>query len=451
MPRSVRSLWKKFKKKSKKLKQQQTQILDDENNRKTLTKEDLLVPIATINATSPNQRQQQLIHKLRLCSILFDWTDSKSDSEAKQSKRKQLMELTEIIKSSKKYLFSPVLGEVIGMLRCNMFRPLRPPAIATTMDMDENAHLHDPSWPHLQIVYEFFLRFIANVDVQQVLPFFNTSFLLQMLALFDSQDSRERDFLKTILHRMYSRFMSLRPFIRKAMKNIFFSFMHSTEHNGISELLEILGSIVNGFARPVKEEHRKFLLTVLIPMHKAPTLPQFQTQLSYCVTQFVEKDPTLAVPVIHGLLRYWPKTSSSKELMILHELEEVLQCTPSPQFRQALTPLFKKIADLLGSCHFQVAEHALLLWQCEDVLRLIMEHRELILPIVYPVLSEQAHWNSAVNTMAQSVLKMFEDEDPDLVVQVRQQQEKSSAQHKKERKKLDRQWRRLAMRVASHV
>ena len=31
-------------------------------------------------------------------------------------------------------------------------------------------------------------------------------------------------------------------------------------YNGISELLEIMGSIINGFALPLKEEHKDFLL-----------------------------------------------------------------------------------------------------------------------------------------------------------------------------------------------
>ena len=45
--------------------------------------------------------------------------------------------------------------------------------------------------------------------------------LLQLLELFDSEDPRERDFLKTILHRIYGKFLGLRAFIRKQINNIF--------------------------------------------------------------------------------------------------------------------------------------------------------------------------------------------------------------------------------------
>ncbi|WZZ43057.1 hypothetical protein YC2023_039316 [Brassica napus] len=36
-----------------------------------------------------------------------------------------------------------------------------------------------------------------------------------------------------------------------------------------NELLEILGSIINGFALPLKEEHKFFLVRALVPLHKA--------------------------------------------------------------------------------------------------------------------------------------------------------------------------------------
>ena len=64
----------------------------------------------------------------------------------------------------------------------------------------------------------------------------------QLLELFDSEDPRERDFLKTVLHRIYGKFLGLRAFIRKQINNIFLRFIYETEHfNGVGELLEILG------------------------------------------------------------------------------------------------------------------------------------------------------------------------------------------------------------------
>ena len=64
----------------------------------------------------------------------------------------------------------------------------------------------------------------------------------------DSEDPWERDYLKTLLHRIYGRFMPLREYIWTSMMNFFIKISYEyEENNGISELLEILCSIVNGF------------------------------------------------------------------------------------------------------------------------------------------------------------------------------------------------------------
>ena len=79
---------------------------------------------------------------------------------------------------------------------------------------------------------------------------------------------------------------------------MFFQFTYETERfNGIAELLEILGSIINGFALPLKEEHKLFLTRVLIPLHKVKSLSMYHPQLAYCIVQFLEKDAGLTEEV----------------------------------------------------------------------------------------------------------------------------------------------------------
>lgn len=56
-------------------------------------------------------------------------------------------------------------------------------------------------------------------------------------------------------------------------------------------------SIINGFALPLKEEHKTFLLKVLIPLHKTRSLSLYHPQLAYCIIQFLEKDASLTKEV----------------------------------------------------------------------------------------------------------------------------------------------------------
>ena len=110
-----------------------------------------------------------------------------------------------------------------------------------------------------------FLKFLETNDFQAQIgkKYIDQAFVDQLLELFDTEDPRERDYLKTTLHRIYGKLLALRGYIRKAINNVFFRFVYETErYNGIAELLEILGSIINGFSLPLKSEHKRFLMKV---------------------------------------------------------------------------------------------------------------------------------------------------------------------------------------------
>ena len=273
--------------------------------------------------------------------------------------------------------------------------------------------------PRPQVVYEFLLRYIVSpdTDAKAAKKHVDQAFILRLLELFDSEDPRERDYLKTILHRVYGKFMAHRPFIRRAVNHVFYRFIFETErHNGIAELLEILGSIINGFALPLKEEHKLFLGRALMPLHKPKCVGMYHQQLAYCVTQFVEKDGALAGPVLASLLRYWPATNSAKEVLFLGELEEVLELTPADAFGEAAPALFARVAKCLTSPHFQVAERALFLWNNEYVVSLVSAHRRPVLQAVCGALERNAagHWNAAVHGLSVNVRRLFQEMDPAL-------------------------------------
>jgi serine/threonine-protein phosphatase 2A regulatory subunit B' len=85
------------------------------------------------------------------------------------------------------------------------------------VDPDEDEPHLEEAWPHLQLVYEIFLKFVmtTNIPTPTIAQNISASFIKQFLDLFDSEDPRERDYLKTILHRIYGKFMALRNEIRK--------------------------------------------------------------------------------------------------------------------------------------------------------------------------------------------------------------------------------------------
>ncbi|XP_017113718.1 serine/threonine-protein phosphatase 2A 56 kDa regulatory subunit gamma isoform isoform X1 [Drosophila elegans] len=374
--------------------------------------------LPALRETATTEREELFIQKIRQCCTLFDFSEPLSDLKWKEVKRAALHEMVDFLTNQNGVITEIIYPEAINMFAVNLFRTLPPSSNpnGAEFDPEEDEPTLESSWPHLQLVYELFLRFLESPDFQPNMAkrFIDHQFVLQLLDLFDSEDPRERDFLKTVLHRIYGKFLGLRAFIRKQINNVFYRFIYETEHhNGIAELLEILGSIINGFALPLKEEHKQFLLKVLLPLHKAKSLSVYHPQLTYCVVQFLEKDPSLSEAVIKSLLKFWPKTHSPKEVMFLNELEELLDVIEPAEFQKVMVPLFRQIAKCVSSPHFQVAERALYYWNNEYIMSLIADNSAVILPIMFPALNRNSktHWNKTIHGLIYNALKLFMEMD----------------------------------------
>ncbi|CUM68014.1 uncharacterized protein PRCAT00005729001 [Priceomyces carsonii] len=352
-----------------------------------------IIKLPNFDEVPPEERISLFIQKVDQCNIIFDFSDPTFDARGKEIKRLTLQELIQFISNERFTYTDDMYKHVVQMFRTNLFRPIPPPVnpIGDIYDPDEDEPVSELAWPHMQAIYEFFLRFIELPDFQHQLAkqYIDHDFILRILELFDSEDPRERDCLKTTLHRIYGKFLSLRSFIRKSINNVFLQFVYETERfNGIGELLEILGSIINGFALPLKEEHKIFLVRVLLPLHKVKSLSLYHPQLAYCIVQFLEKDPNLTEDVIMGLLRYWPKVNSPKEVMFLNEIEDIFEVMEPSEFLKIQIPLFAQLSKCISSPHFQVSEKVLCYWSNEYFLTLITENAEVVLPIIFAALYE---------------------------------------------------------------
>ncbi|KAK0080166.1 hypothetical protein PV325_000358 [Microctonus aethiopoides] len=411
-----------------------------------------------IEAQQPNEREELFIQKLRQCCVLFDFlSDPLSDLKWKEVKRGALLEMVEYVTKNKGVITESIYPEAVNMFAVNLFRTLPPSSNpnGAEFDPEEDEPTLEASWPHLQLVYEFFLRLLESQDFQPTIAkrYIDHKFVLQLLELFDSEDPRERDFLKTTLHRIYGKFLGLRAYIRKQINNVFYRFIYETEHhNGIAELLEILGSIINGFALPLKEEHKIFLLKVLLPLHKAKSLSVYHPQLAYCVVQFLEKDPNLTEPVIKNLLKFWPKTHSPKEVMFLNELEEILDVIEPAEFQKVMDPLFRQLAKCVSSPHFQVAERTLYYWNNEYIMSLISDNYSFILPIMYPALYKNSrnHWNKTIHGLIYNALKRLMEMNQKVFDECTQQYFQDRQKEKRALKDRDEAWNRVESLAMQH-
>jgi len=248
-------------------------------------------------------------------------------------------------------------------MEANIFRILPPPLNSrrrrSKSEEEEEESIFDDACHivHVHIVYEFFLQFMdrPSFDPSAAETWLNPRFLQKLLILFDQEDPLEREYLKSIVHKIYAKFVSLRGFIRKSIMNIFLTFIYETDrHNGISELLEICASIIDGFALPLKEEHKVFLQKTLIPLHKMEGFYNYHLQLTYCLAKFLAKDLHCTLLIFQNILRVWPVADSTKQILLLEEIEELLYYADVKELRLIAQSLTFRVSSCIESLNFQV-------------------------------------------------------------------------------------------------
>ena len=158
----------------------------------------LLKELPQLRDTAAPKREKLFQDKLSLCSIIFDFDDPNADKRGKELKRQTLLELVDFVNTSagQKIFTETLMPDIMVCVRANICRCLPPQT--EDYDPEEDEPVLEPSWPHLQVVYEFFLRFIVSSEVNAKVAkrYVDPSFCYQLIELFDSEDPRERDYLK---------------------------------------------------------------------------------------------------------------------------------------------------------------------------------------------------------------------------------------------------------------
>jgi len=427
--------------------------------------EDVDPALALLTANLPAIRSAQTVpekvelflRKLEQCCTRVDFLGGESHAlfQAKEMKRRILNELTIAICTESACLTSEVSSAICSMVAANAFRDIPAPASpnAPEFDPEEDDPMLVPEWEHLRLVYELFLKFLeSSAAARPETPklYVTEAFVKKILMLFYNEDPRERNMLKGILHKIYGNFVCLRRRIRKTIEYIFCGVIYDRKGkcNGVADLLQILGSIINGFALPLKDEHVTFLTKVLIPLHSSTHFNSFHDELKYCTVQYVEKDGGLAWPVIKGLLKYWSKSNSMKQVHFLFELEEILDIISDRQFELALHAVFKCIIKCISSQHFQVAERALAMFNNGIFFNLVKQNKATIFPVLAPVLNrcvtQKAYWNSTILEIAKHLRQKLRQIDADVFDNALTENKRKRKERQESRDDREFKWRKLA-------
>ena len=109
---------------------------------------------------------------------------------------------------------------------------------------------------------------------------------------------------------------------------------------------------------------------------------------------FVTKDRTLCVPLLEGLLKYWPFANRLKENLFLTELGEVIGACEADKIAHLIPKLFKRVIRCANSDDVQVADRSLCLFEEPSFLDIMTMYKSETFPIIVPAITDlgKNHW-----------------------------------------------------------
>lgn len=166
---------------------------------------------------------------------------------------------------------------------------------------------------------------------------------------------------------------------------------------------------------------------------------------------FLEKDKTLGIDLIVGMLKYWPITCPAKEVIFINEIEEVMEIIGSEAEKKWLVygpKLLKRLVATSQNMHYQAAERSLLLLNSELIQKMVKSKLLETYPIVVRGLinanrDANAHWNPTVNTITSQVIRSYHELSRDLFDKIRSNSQLEESKKKEQDQRLEMKWKQL--------
>ena len=169
---------------------------------------------------------------------------------------------------------------------------------------------------------------------------------------------------------------------------------------------------------------------------------------------FLTKDRTLAIPLLEGLLKYWPFANCVKETLFLTELQEVLEVCEVERVEHLIPRLFKRIVKSIGGDHLQVADRAMCFFENDYFLNILKTYKDKTFPMLVPVIVHLAenHWHKILQESLIALKTILKEIDPyafEEAMKMKPEQRKlfRVKQDLEERTAMDEKWKTLNQKV----
>ena len=372
---------------------------------------DKVVPMPQIDHISFDSVLQL---KLRICSFICNFSNSKAHEKEKKIKTAALNEILSIVSTpqSARSLNENQIVSISEMCLHNIVRNINPLS-SNHLLIVGFTNIDDPAWPHLNLCYSIF-RILCNTSGE--LGYFNVYLMEELVPLLSTGDEKERDILTTILNKFIQSHVSQSSILLSKFESMIEQRIENRESSYcVPPILKLTLDIFNLEFQPLNVLNRwGFYMKRLVA---DPLFARYEKQVREINIYLFEELPGYAGQLALSLISKWPRSNTDKEACFLRILNSLIPRLSHKDFANIGHRLLLVCSQCFLSTSTKVAEEALSMISSPEMETL---PRKLIQNSVTQLYKNafcvfHNHWSSKVREVALSAMRTISKVSPKLV------------------------------------
>lgn len=336
--------------------------------------------------------------KIKVCNLIFNFDQPQAQLKGKAAKTEALNEINSLLskRSEAKLITEKQKKLIYDMLMRNIFD--QDPFFAT-----ESIYLStikwdfiEPSWPHLNLVYQILNQFILSFPEN-----LQTNFVRTAIKLLNIPDKNEAEmilsFLKNYLLIHPDQLDKVWVMIKNALINVIsniytpycvdpiISFISSTFRS--NQILSIID-------------------THLLPLYRHELLYLYSKKLTDLIIQVLEKKVLEQVDAIEFLIHHFPHQCGQKQFLFISSISSICGIAKGSDLIHIGNKLILFLGLVIKLPNLKLVESALKLILTPAITSIIFKKAKLAMDSLYETLnwSSSNHWDSNIKVLSKKVL-----------------------------------------------
>lgn len=264
---------------------------------------------------------------------------------------------------SRRSLPQSSIEELFEMIKLHIFHDI--PAFKPPNEFSEIVATYVvKNWEHIEIVHMILQTLMK--DQSTFCHLIDKEFTFKLVRQLDTPVFEEQQEIEKDLKIILESYVGYRTHILHCMLTKLIAYLDGVKYLSwsVGPILRLFLSYFNSLSGPVKQSNFLLFRTVFYPLFSTELAYHFEAPLHDLALFFQARDPATALWCLQYLKNHWPRTSTRKQILFLHQITIFLPTLPATMFDKVGPLVLQVLTPYITSEHWQVSLNATLF--CAD-------------------------------------------------------------------------------------